>query len=283
MGPIINNKVISLGFSTCPNDTFIFDAMVNGKIDTEGIVFEYIMEDVESLNKLAFSSRLDMTKISYSAFGFLVDKYVLLDAGSALGVNCGPLVVGLKNLNQDSIDEAKVAIPGKYTTANFLFSLAFPKSNNKVEMVFSSIEDAVLNGEVDAGVIIHESRFTYKDKGLKQLMDLGSYWDELSGLPIPLGGIAVKRSLPLELKEKLNRIMKRSVSFALENPHESSEFVKLHAIEMKNEVIQSHIDLYVNDYTVSLNEDGITAVKKLLNTGMELQLIPTCTIPLFVN
>ena len=137
MGPIINNKVISLGFSTCPNDTFIFDAMVNGKVDTEGIVFEYIMEDVETLNKLAFSSRLDMTKISYSAFGFLVDRYVLLDAGSALGVNCGPLVVGLKDLNQDSINEAKVAIPGKYTTANFLFSMAFPKSNNKVEMVFS--------------------------------------------------------------------------------------------------------------------------------------------------
>ena len=178
MGSTINKQVISVGFSTCPNDTFIFDAMVNGKIDTEGIAFEYIMDDVETLNKLAFSAKLDMTKISYSAFGFLVDKYALLDAGSALGVNCGPLVVGLKELSSDAMCEARFAIPGKYTTANFLFSLAFPKSNNKVEMVFSSIEDAILHGEVDAGVIIHESRFTYKNKGLKQIMDLGAYWDE---------------------------------------------------------------------------------------------------------
>jgi len=278
-----NIQLITLGFSTCPNDTFIFDAMVNGKIDTEGIAFEYLLEDVETLNKLAFSSELDMTKISYSAFGYFVDKYILLNAGSALGVNCGPLLVGMQDVNLNSIDQLKIAIPGKYTTANFLFSLAFPNSSNKVEMVFAGIEDAILNGKADAGVIIHESRFTYLDKGLKKIMDLGEYWNEFSGLPIPLGGIAVKRTLPFELQQKLNRILKRSVSFALKNPDESKEFVKLHALELKDEVIRSHIDLYVNDYTVSLEEEGKRAINKLLDTGIDLKLIPPITTPIFVN
>ena len=283
MSSAVSNPIISLGFSPCPNDTFIFDAMVNGKIDTEGIIFEYTLDDVETLNKRAFSSELDVTKISYSAFGFITDKYALLDSGSALGVNCGPLLVGLKSQPLSGIRQLNIAIPGKYTTANLLFSLAFPDAKNKVEMVFSEIEDAVLQRKVDVGIIIHESRFTYQGKGLKKIMDLGVYWDKLTALPIPLGGIAVKRILPLEVQQKLNRIMKRSVSFAFENPNASMEFVKLHAQEMNNEIVKSHIGLYVNDYTLSLKKEGVKAVNKLLDAGMDLQLIPPITKPIFVN
>ncbi len=243
--PTIKIMKLSLGFSPCPNDTFIFDAMLHGRIDTEGLEFEIFMEDVETLNRRAFLGELDITKLSYHAYAYLLEKYVLLDAGSALGKNCGPLLIAKQPMSDEEVENTVIAIPGKYTTANFLFSLAFPNAKNKVETVFSEIENAVLEGKVGAGLIIHENRFTYEQKGLKKIVDLGEFWEQSTGMPIPLGGIVVKRSLPEEIKRKMNRVMERSVRYAFENPAASKDFVKANAQEMEESVMNSHIQLYV--------------------------------------
>jgi 1,4-dihydroxy-6-naphthoate synthase len=274
---------LSLGFSPCPNDTFIFDAMIHGKIDTEGIDFQVVMEDVENLNQKAFRGDLDITKLSYHAYAYLTDKYVLLDAGSALGNNCGPLLISKKDKKDIPHNELKVAIPGKYTTANFLFSLAYPLVVNKKEMVFHEIEDAVLMGEVDAGVIIHENRFTYAEKGLKKVIDLGEFWESTTGFPIPLGGIVVKRSLPNDIKNKINRIMQRSVRYAFENRESSMGFVKQHAQEMDEHIMKQHIDLYVNHYTENLGTIGKKAVNFFFETAIEKKIIPHYTYSIFLN
>lgn len=274
---------LSLGFSPCPNDTFIFDAMVHGKIDTEGLEFEVLLADVEELNQKAFAKELDITKLSYHAFAYLLNDYTLLDAGSALGNNCGPLLIAKKNLSPEEINQAKIAIPGKYTTANFLLSLAFPEAQNKVETLFSDIENAVLNDEVDAGLIIHENRFTYQDKGLVKIMDLGEYWESTTQLPIPLGGIVVNKKLPKAIQQKVNRVMKRSVTFALENPTETKEYVKAHAQEMDEKVMYNHINLYVNDYTKDLKTNGKAAIDKLFKTAQEKNIIPNYTGEIFLN
>ncbi|MDQ3047402.1 MAG: 1,4-dihydroxy-6-naphthoate synthase, partial [Bacteroidota bacterium] len=265
------NAELTLGFSPCPNDCFIFDAMIHGKVDTEGLTFRVVMEDVESLNQRAFKSELDITKLSYHAYAHLIPSYQLLNAGSALGNNCGPLLVAKKDLqiNKDTI----IAIPGKYTTANFLLSLAFPAAMNKVEMVFSEIEEAVLNGIVDAGLIIHENRFTYELKGLKKIIDLGEFWEDLAKAPIPLGGIVTKRKMPEGLKNKIDRVMRRSVEFAFAHPDASRKFVIEHAQEMDEEVMKKHIELYVNHYSVELGAEGKRAVKILFNKAMELGVI----------
>lgn len=274
---------LSLGFSPCPNDTFIFDAMVHGKIDTEGLEFDVFMADVEELNQKAFAKELDITKLSYHAYAHLLDDYVLLDAGSALGNNCGPLLIAKKSMTEIEINQAKIAIPGKYTTANFLLNLAYPKAQNKTELLFSEIETAVLNGEVDAGLIIHENRFTYQDKGLIKIIDLGEYWESTTKLPIPLGGIVVNKKLPLEIQQKVNRVMKRSVVFALDNPSETQAYVKTHAQEMDEEVMYRHISLYVNDYTVDLKTNGKAAIDKLFETAKGKNIIPTYTGEIFLN
>jgi 1,4-dihydroxy-6-naphthoate synthase len=274
---------LTLGFSPCPNDTFIFDAMIHNRIDTEGVNFEVIMEDVENLNQKAFRGDLDITKLSYHAYAYLTDKYVLLDAGSALGNNCGPLLISKNESFEKPLSAVKVAIPGKYTTANFLFSLAYPDVKNKQEMVFHEIEDAVLRGDVDAGVIIHENRFTYQLKGLKKIIDLGEFWEGTTGLPIPLGGIVVKRDLPDDLKNKINRIMERSVRFAFDNPEVSKNFVKQNAQEMDEKVMQQHIDLYVNHYTENLGENGKKAVNLFFETAIEKKIIPNYTYDIFLN
>ena len=252
---------LSLGFSPCPNDTFIFDALVNHKIDTEGLIFEVVFADVEQLNKWAFQGKLDITKLSYNAFTHCVRDYVLLDSGSALGNNCGPILIKKSNtiLKMDS----KIAIPGKYTTANMLLNIAFPKNQNKVETIFSEIESLVLEGKVDAGLIIHENRFTYKDKGLKKVIDLGEFWEKETGLPIPLGGIVAKRELPFLEQKKIERVIRKSVKYAFENPSSSADFVKCYAQEMEKKVVDAHIALYVNDYSISLGEKGREAVKLL--------------------
>jgi 1,4-dihydroxy-6-naphthoate synthase len=274
---------LTLGFSPCPNDTFIFDAMIHGKIDTEDIDFQVVMEDVENLNQKAFRGDSDITKLSYHAYAYLTEKYVLLDAGSALGNNCGPLLISKKNIQDIPLSELTVAIPGKYTTANFLFSLAYPSVTHKKEMVFHEIEDAVLRGGVDAGVIIHENRFTYAQKGLKKIIDLGEYWEGTTGLPIPLGGIVVKRSLPDEIKLKINRIMQRSVRYAFDNPSASKEFVKQNAQEMDEHIIKQHIDLYVNSYTENLGVIGKKAVNFFFETAIEKKIIPDYTYSIFLN
>jgi len=260
---------LSLGFSPCPNDTFIFDALVHHKIDTEGLDFKVVMSDVEELNRRAFAQDLDVTKLSYHAFAYVTEFYNLLDAGSALGNNCGPLLIARCPMSEEEIVRSKIAIPGKYTTANFLLGVAYPAAKEKVETLFSQIEGAIVNEQVNAGVIIHENRFTYQEKGLVKLMDLGEYWETTTGLPIPLGGIVVKKSLPLNIQQKVNRVMRRSVQFAFDHPQASLDFVKAHAQEMNEAVMRQHIDLYVNDYTLDLGEKGRAAVACLLEKAEE--------------
>jgi 1,4-dihydroxy-6-naphthoate synthase len=274
---------LTLGFSPCPNDTFMFDAMVHQKIDTEGLQFDAVIEDVETLNRLALKGELDVTKISFAAFTKATDKYILLASGSALGNGVGPLLIaGTSYFNPQTLNN-KIAIPGANTTANFLFSFFFPEANNKVEMVFSEIEDAVLSGKVDAGVIIHENRFTYEQRGLKRVCDLGDMWERETGRPIPLGGIAARRNLPEEIQQLLNRIMKHSVEFAFSNPDSSREFVKHNSREMDEEVRRKHIALYVNDYSISLGERGREAIKVFFTKAKGAGFIDVIPENIFVS
>ena len=254
---------LTLGYSPCPNDTFIFDAMVHGKIDGEGLEFEVVHADVEELNRRAFSAELDITKLSYHAFAHLTADYILLRSGSALGNNCGPLLVAARNIDKTEVENLSIAIPGKYTTANFLLSFAFPEAKNRLEMIFSDIEAAVLENKVDLGVIIHENRFTYFERGLHKVMDLGEHWEKTTGLPIPLGGIVARRGFDKELLQKINRVLRRSLEYAFANPDASRDYVCAHAQEMSYEVMQQHIQLYVNQYSLDLGEKGIAAVENM--------------------
>ncbi len=281
---------LSLGFSPCPNDTFIFDALIHQKVDTEGLTFEVFYEDVETLNQKAFKAELDITKLSYHAYAYLVDQYVLLHSGSALGFGVGPLLIcnkeeylreGLEKLTS-RIGDLKVGIPGKYTTANFLMNLAFPEAQNTIEMKFSDIEPALLNGRIDLGVIIHENRFTYEDKGLLKVIDLGEYWEKLTGGPIPLGGIMTRRALPDEVKQKINRIIQRSVLFAIKNPLSGLDFIRSHAQEMSTEVMYKHIELYVNKYSVDLGDEGRKAVTLFFEEALKRKIVPETKQRLFL-
>lgn len=286
---------LTLGFSPCPNDTFIFDALIHGKIDTEGLTFEVSFDDVETLNQKAMQGELDITKLSFHAFAYVADKYALLDAGSALGFGVGPLLI-CKKENFDIInaklhptaigspnEQLKVGIPGKYTTANFLLGVAFPQLTNKQEMVFSAIEDALLNEEIDLGLIIHENRFTYQEKGLHKVVDLGSYWEELTGCAIPLGGIVVNRKLPIEVQEKVNRLVRKSVEFAFANPKSGIEFIRQHAQEMDEAVMYKHIELYVNNYSLNLGTEGRKAIDILFEMAAEREIIPQIEQNLYVS
>lgn len=281
---------LSLGFSPCPNDTFIFDAMIHQKIDTEGLSFEVAYEDVETLNQKAFRAELDITKLSYHAYAYLTDNYVLLHSGSAIGFGVGPLLIcnkpeylqeGIESLTS-RIKGLRVGIPGRYTTANFLLSLAFPEAENKIEMKFSDIEPALLNNRIDLGVIIHENRFTYEDKGLLKVIDLGEYWEKLTSSPIPLGGIMIRRQLPEEIKHKVNRIIKRSVQFAIKNPLSGLDFIRSHAQEMSTEVMYKHIELYVNKYSVDLGDEGRRAVNIFFEEALKKGIIPNTNQNLFL-
>lgn len=273
---------LTLGFSPCPNDCFIFDALVHKKIDTEGLEFEPVMEDVETLNKKAFSQNIDITKLSYHAYVYLINEYQLLNSGSALGFGVGPLLIGKVQHTPEDITGLRIAIPGKYTTANFLLSLAFPEAKNKTEMKFSEIEDAVLSGKTHAGVIIHENRFTYMQKGLKKLLDLGEWWEKETGTPIPLGGIAVKRTIAQETKQKIDRIVRKSVEFAFANPASSKSFVRANAQEMDETVMQKHIDLYVNKFSVELGTQGQNAVKTLFERARKAGIIKNTAQNIFL-
>ena len=252
---------LTVGFSTCPNDTFMFDAMVHHKIDTEGLKFEVLHADVEQLNHWALAGKLDVSKVSFNAFTQCVNKYALLDSGAALGRNCGPLLV--KKPNTVLSERSIIAIPGNNTTANMLLAIAFPTYTNKKEVVFSEIEEKILNEEVDAGLIIHENRFTYKDKGLKKVIDLGEFWESKTKLAIPLGGIVVNRDLLIETQKKLEKILRKSVEYAFVNPKSSADYVRSNAQEMDPKVIKAHISLYVNDFSITLGEEGRSAVEKI--------------------
>jgi 1,4-dihydroxy-6-naphthoate synthase len=278
---------LSLGFSPCPNDTFIFDALIHKKIDTEGLDFEVSYDDVETLNQKAFNQQLDITKLSYHAFAYALENYVLLDAGSALGFGVGPLLIANQDFDESLIqlnpDLLKVGIPGKYTTANFLLGIAYPQLQNKQEIVFSKIEQQLLNKEIDLGLIIHENRFTYHEKGLKKIMDLGDYWEKTTQSAIPLGGIVIKRSLPDEVKLKVNRLIRKSVEFAFANPKSSLDYIRSHAQEMSEEVMYKHISLYVNQYSVDLGIEGRKAIQQLFQTALEKKIIPNYSKSIFLT
>jgi 1,4-dihydroxy-6-naphthoate synthase len=275
---------LTLGFSPCPNDCFIFDALIHNRIDTEGLEFETLLADVETLNTNAFAGKIDITKLSYHAYAYCTEKYVLLNSGSALGSGCGPLLISKRNITQEEIATGNftIAIPGKYTTANFLCGLAFPNATKKIAIVFSEIEQAVLNEQVDAGLIIHENRFTYAEKGLKKIIDLGAYWEETTGAHIPLGGIVIRRDLPLELQQKVNRVIQRSVAYAFAHRNASMPYVRAHAQEMSDDVMQQHIALYVNAFSENLGEKGRYAVELLFQKAIEKNIIPKPQYDIFL-
>ena len=275
--------LLSLGFSPCPNYTFIFYAMLHGKVDTEGLTFDVFMEDVEALNQKAFAGEIAITKLSYHAFAHLTDRYALLDAGSALGNNCGPLLVAKAPMDAMAVEKAHIAIPGRMTTANFLLSLAYPQAQNKQETLFSNIEEAVLDGSADAGLIIHENRFTYQQKGLYRIADLGEFWEQTTGLPIPLGGIVVHRDLPLETQRRVGRVLRRSVEYAFEHPAETMPYVRAHAQAMEDAVMRAHIDLYVTHYTADLGPKGRLAVEKMFEMAVEKKIIPKMPKKIFID
>ncbi len=278
---------LTLGFSPCPNDTFIFDALVNNKIDTGGLEFDVRLEDVETLNQWALEGLLDVSKISYGVLPLVMDRYQLLDAGGALGKGVGPLLISKRQISLADINSAKIAIPGERTTAHLLFSLAFPTATNKRFMLFSEIESAVLSGKVDCGVIIHENRFTYQQKGLTKLLDLGEFWEKETGAPIPLGGIIIRRAptnslvaptdsplvptgsavVPADsLAPKVNRLIRKSLEYAMARYPELPDYVRSHAQEMDENVMRKHIDLYVNNHSLTLGTDGENAIHTLLTT-----------------
>jgi 1,4-dihydroxy-6-naphthoate synthase len=275
---------LTLGFSPCPNDCFMFDAIVNKRIDLEGLDFTVRLADVEALNRAAFAGGIDVTKLSYHAYAYCTRDYVLLDAGSALGRKCGPLLISKRPIaaEEAAAGGLRIAIPGAYTTANFLLGLAFPKAQDKTEMLFSDVEAAVLSGEYDAGLIIHENRFTYAAKGLRKIADLGEFWEEQTGAPIPLGGIVIRRALSEEVKQRVNRVLRRSVEYAFAHRGASLPFVREHAQEMSEDVMYRHIDLYVNEYSIDLGEDGRRAVQLLFEKAAAHGVVPQVTEPLFL-
>ena len=256
---------LTLGFSPCPNDTFIFDALINKKIDTHNFEFEPVLEDVQTLNEWAIQGKLDVTKISYAVLPLVLKDYILLTAGGALGKGVGPLLISKHEVKDiKNVSEMRIAIPGVNTTAHMLFSKAFPDAKQKRFFVFSDIENAVLNGVVDAGVIIHENRFTYQQRGLLKIMDLGEYWEQQTGLPIPLGGIVCSRKLNNQLNNTINSMIRESIEFAFKNYPVIPLYVKQHAQAMDESVMRQHIDLYVNDYSLDLGNDGKKAVQQFL-------------------
>lgn len=274
---------LTLGFSPCPNDTFIFDAMVHGRIDTEGLEFDYFLTDVEELNKKALTAQVDITKISYHAYAYVAENYLILDAGSALGHRNGPLLICKHRLGISELPRLKIAIPGKYTTANLLFSIAWPEAVNKQEYLFSKIEDAIINEEVDAGLIIHENRFTYYKRGLHKLADMGEYWEKLTGLPIPLGAIVIKRDIPDEVAQKVNRVVRRSLEYAYKDSFASYDFVAANAKEMDSTIMNNHIKLFVNEFTLNLGSKGRESIVELFRIAQDRKVIPALPERIFLT
>lgn len=293
---------LTLGFSPCPNDTFIFDWLVNQKMDTEGLEFDVVLEDVETLNQWALQGKLDITKLSFPAFFQSTNSYILLDSGSALGVGVGPLLVSKSEVDHlqlapDSyregeeepaiigpwhLDKQLVALPGANTTANLLFSFAYPEAANKKFMIFSAIEDAVVNSEADLGVIIHENRFTYQQKGLHKVTDLGEYWEEKMKAPIPLGGIAIKRSIDKEVSIKVNRLIRQSLEHAFTQYPTVTDYVREHSQAMNEDVMRQHINLYVNNFSLGLGKEGREAIRVLYDVYSKNQPVKVPTDELFL-
>lgn len=276
------NNPLTLGFSPCPNDTFMFYPLVHGLVDTGGHRFKERLEDVETLNRLAVQGVLDVTKVSYAALGHIREQYALLRAGSALGRGCGPLLVAKEQLDPAHLTGKTIAIPGRYTTAHLLMRLYNPSLENFLEMPFHEIMEAVLTGRVDAGVIIHESRFTYQGFGLHQLVDLGAWWERETGLPIPLGGIVARRSLGTETIRSIEAALAAGVAYARANPGQAAHYIREHAQEMSEQVCAAHIGLYVNDFSQGLGEEGERAIKELLHRAEAAGVVPHSEAPLFI-
>ncbi|MBL7765258.1 MAG: 1,4-dihydroxy-6-naphthoate synthase [Chitinophagaceae bacterium] len=268
---------LNIGISPCPNDTFIFDAIYNRKMDTSPYEFEFIFEDVQTLNEMAMKGHLDIVKLSYAHYFSVMPQYIMMRSGSALGYGTGPLLIGRNLLSDQEIEAGPIAIPGKYTTAGFLLAYAYPGALHTTEMVFSQIEQCVLNGQAQAGVIIHENRFTYAEKGLMKIADLGEIWESRTGLPIPLGGIAIRRNLPAMVHQYLNSMISQSVLIANAKYPELSSFIQSHAREMSEEVMRQHIHLYVNENSIDITSSGLLAVEK-----MKEMIAPFSTLPLFI-
>lgn len=265
--------MLTLGFSPCPNDTFIFHGLVHGRIETGCPDFAPpVLADVETLNEWALEERLDVTKISFHAFGHVMDKYVLLRSGSALGRGCGPLLVTKTPVSPEDLSQLTVAIPGRYTTAAMLLKLFAPLCHNLVIKRFDEIMPSICSGEVDAGVIIHESRFTYQEHGLVCVSDLGEWWEKETGHPIPLGGIAARKDLGLETIRRIDRCVRLSVRQAFEAPEKSREYVRQHAQELDDLVIRNHIGLYVNAFSEDLGEEGIAAIEEFIRRGQKAKI-----------
>jgi len=276
---------LSFNFSPCPNDCFMFEAIVNHRIDLEGLEFSIQLADVEALNRAAFARSPDVTKLSYHAYAYCAADYSLLNSGSAIGRNCGPLLVSKRTISTWEIagEQVEIAIPGTFTTANLLLSIAFPQARRKTELLFSAIESAVLADRFDAGIIIHENRFTYEAKGLKKVIDLGEFWDQTTRLPLPLAGIVIKSSLPDDSKRKLNRVLRRSIAYACGHRTASREFVRAHSQEISDDVLDQHIDLYVNSYSLDMGDEGRRAVSMLLERGKAAGVSPTAKASFFLD
>jgi 1,4-dihydroxy-6-naphthoate synthase len=274
---------LSLGFSPCPNDTFMFYPLVHGLVDTGGLACRERLEDVETLNQLALTGELDISKVSYHALGHIREQYALLRSGSALGRGCGPLLIANEKIDPAGLRGKTIAVPGRLTTAKLLLQLFDPALNNFIVMPFNEIMDAVLSGNVDAGLIIHESRFTYEGFGLHKLLDLGEWWEGETGLPIPLGGIVAKRSLGAATISAVERALKAGVAYARAHPDEAARYIGEHAQEMSREVCAAHIALYVNDFSADLGDEGVRAITCLLQRAEQAGLIPTAQAPLFIS
>jgi 1,4-dihydroxy-6-naphthoate synthase len=277
------NKLLTIGYSPCPNDTFMFYALVHGKVRVPGIEFREQLADVETLNKMAFEGSLDITKISFHALGHLREQYALLRSGSALGRGCGPLIVAKPGARLENIKNGSVAIPGKLTTAYLLLQLLDPGIENISVMTFDRIMDAVVMGNASAGLIIHESRFTYPRYRLEKLLDLGEWWEKHSGLPIPLGGILGRRSLGRDVLFAVEAGIRDSLHYANKHPDEVLHYCKQHSQEMDETVMRSHIDLYVNDFSLDLGEEGLAAVRRLLGEAEAGGLVPRSDKPLLAK
>jgi len=263
---------MTLAFSPCPNDTFIFDAVVNKKIDTEGLDFEVLLEDVQTLNQWALEGKIDFTKISYGVLPLILKNYQVLESGGALGKGVGPLLISNSDIQHSTfnIQHYQIAIPGENTTAHLLFSLAYANATNKKFMIFNEIENYVLQNKNTLGVIIHENRFTYQQKGLHKVIDLGNYWEQETNSPIPLGGIVAHRRIDKSISEKVDKLIKKSLKYAFDNYPIITEYVKQHSQEMEIAVMQQHINLYVNNFSLGLGDDGQKAVIKLLEVYQQL-------------
>jgi 1,4-dihydroxy-6-naphthoate synthase len=274
---------LTIGYSPCPNDTFIFYALIHGKVTVPGITFREQLEDVETLNRMALENRLDLTKISYHALGHLRESYALLRSGGALGRGCGPLIVARPGTMLADLKHGTIAIPGKLTTAYLLLRLFDPSIENVEVMTFDRIMDAVSGGAVTAGLIIHESRFTYPLYKLEKLLDLGAWWEQHSALPIPLGGILGRRSLGRDLLLRIEAGIRESVRYAYAHRSEVMGYCGMHSQEMDPAVMKSHIDLYVNDFSLDLGQEGLAAVHRLFYEAEDRGIFPSSDKPLLAE